>query len=105
MSEHTAPEADAAALREAHEDGYWIGYREGKDEAETRDLNYDAMTDRAQAAEAARASLLEVLDAYFDFDADPWEDHDVACPAPEDLWRLHRDLRALLAADHREADR
>lgn len=35
------------------EEGYWQGYGEGRDEAETRDLSFDAMTDRAEAAETA----------------------------------------------------
>lgn len=42
------------------------------------------------------SSIKGVLDEYFDFDVDPWDDHDAACPAPEDVWRLHRDLRAVL---------
>jgi hypothetical protein len=36
---------------EAHEDGYQQGLREGRDEAETRDLSFDGLTDRAEAAE------------------------------------------------------
>ena len=43
-----------------------------------------------------------VLDEYFDFDVNPWDDHEAACPAPEDLWRLHRDLKAAI---EREAGR
>lgn len=63
----------------------------------------DAATARAESAEAAHEAekaahgkVWSLLGEYFDFDADPWDDHDAACPAPEDLWRLHRDLRSLL---------
>lgn len=49
------------------------------------------------AATRAADDVLKVIGEYFDLDADPWEDHDAACPAPEDLWRLHRDLKAAIA--------
>lgn len=39
------------------------------------------------------AALWRVLDQYFDFDVDSWDEN--ACPEPEDVWRLHCDLRAL----------
>lgn len=52
------------------------------------------VTARAESAEAAHAALVKVLDEYFNFDIDPWDDHDGALPAPEDVWRLHRDLKA-----------
>lgn len=47
----------------AHEAGYWVGYREGKDEAETRDLNFDEATARAESAEAAHAALVAGVEA------------------------------------------
>jgi hypothetical protein len=40
------------------------------------------------------AAVLAVLNNYFDFELDSWE-YD-ATPEPEDVWRLHRDLRAVL---------
>ena len=55
---------------------------------------HDVQWSRAESAEAAHAALVKVLDEYFDFDVDPWDDHDAACPAPEDVWRLHRDHKA-----------
>ncbi len=39
-------------------------------------------------------ALERVLHEYFDFDVDSW--HEDACPEPEDVWRLHRDLKAAL---------
>lgn len=50
-----------------HEAGYWQGYHEGRDEAETRDLSFDELTDRAKAAEA-KVARVEAL-------ADEWESH------------------------------
>lgn len=47
----------AAEVEQAREDGFWQGHADGRDEAETRDLNYDAMTDRAVAAEATVARV------------------------------------------------
>lgn len=40
-------------------------------------------------------ALLTVLNQYFDFESDPWQDAD-ALPQPEDMWRLHRDLKAII---------
>lgn len=47
------------AREESRDDAWWSGYAQGKDEAETRDLNFDELTDqvedlRAQLAAADR---------------------------------------------------
>lgn len=40
--------------------------------------------------------LWETLGYYFDFEVDSWDEG--ACPEPEDVWRLHRDLQAILGS-------
>jgi hypothetical protein len=70
-------------------------------EQERDDWRYSAqgLAARAESAEAAHEALRKVLGEYFDFEVDSWDEG--ACPEPEDVWRLHRDLRALLAGDAR----
>lgn len=57
------------------------------------DIPYAEVYDRLMAAERQLAGLWALLDCYFDLALeDSWDD--CACPEPEDVWRLHRDLRA-----------
>ena len=82
----------------AHEAGYWVGYGEGKEEAETRDLNYDEATARAESANAAHAALVAGIEGL----AEKWERHSRLFVAEadkgtrEDWEHVARTLRALL---------
>lgn len=56
---------------EVHEKGYWVGYREGKDEAETRDLDFDAAKDDADKCREVAATLTIALATA---KADAWDE-------------------------------
>jgi hypothetical protein len=97
-----APTPDAEVLRKAAVE---LGHIHQSDSATATQIIawLNARADRlaqAQAPTDAREALArveKVLGDYFDFDVDPWDDHDAACPAPEDTWRIHRDLKAALS--------
>lgn len=81
---------------EANRD-YWH-YR-FKAEERRRSAAYVERDTARREADKLRAfvgTIEGVIGEYFDLDADPWGDLGAACPAPEDLWRLHRDLKAAI---------